>query len=54
MIEPSVSVSLFVTSIRTGVSSLVDVTSLTAFGVSLIALTVTVKFAAFDVNPELS
>ena len=54
LIAPSVSVSLFVTSITTGVSSLVVATSSTALGASLTAFTVTVKFATFDKSPPLS
>ena len=54
MIAPSVSVSLFVTSITTAVSSFVVAVSLTASGPSLMAVTVTVRFAKFEIKPELS
>ena len=48
------SVSLFVTSITTGVSSFVEATSSNAFGESLIAFVITVKFATLEVRPPLS
>ena len=54
LIAPSVSVSLFVTSITTGVSSFVEATSSNAFGASFTAFTVTVKFATLEVRPPLS
>ena len=43
LIEPSVSVSLLVTSIKTAVSSFVVAMSSTAFGASLIGVTVIIK-----------
>ena len=49
LIEPSVSVSLFVTSITTGVSSLVVATSSTAFGASFTGVTVIIKVSFIQI-----
>ncbi len=53
-IVPSRSVSLVVTFTVTGVSSLVEATSLLATGASFTGTTLTVMVAAFEVAPLLS